>query len=968
MRRVMNDLARLRAVRRWGVWCRDVGATFLTLVGASVAWGQVPPGFVDQPVASGWTQAVGVTFAPVGGVASGRMFVWEKSGRVWNVENGVKAAQPLIDLSEEVGDWRDYGLLGFCLDPNFSINGHIYLFYVVDFHHLAHFGTPLYDPFANEYNRDSMARITRYTCNAGDGFHTVDYGTRTVLVGETIGSGPAVLHQSHGPGTLLFGADGTLMASMGDGASYDTFDIGGFRTGSSNTGLIDGIISAKEDVGAFRSQMVDSLSGKVLRIDPATGDGVPSNPFFDTNAPRAARSRVWALGLRNPFRMTIRPGTGSANPADGNPGALYIGTVGWGGYEGLYVDDAPGLNFGWPSFEGMDPQLSYINFDTQNKDEPNPLFGVNGCGYEFFPFNTLIIQDTLSPSPSFPNPCDAGEQIPASLHRFVHRRPIIDWSHGGVSRCSFYNGTDSQVLDIGAPGAPVQGPQFGGSASVGGVWYTGTEYPEAFRNTYFHADFAYGWVCSIVCDANNRPSLLQTFMPPGSSATVCVTADPASGDLHYINYDQNGNSVVRRIQYLGANNFPPTAVATASPQLGSSPLVVQFVGSASIDPDGQPLTYLWNFGDGTPVSDQADPVHVYYDDEDITALGTFVAKVDTLVPPGPQGGGNHDPEVMRDGVFPPSVSDDSHAQYDTYHFGEQDNDDWAGYSFPAPRLITGILFQEGIQFVDGGWFDSLNVLARVGGNYVSVPYTIVPAYPGSNGTAWEAFRVTLSTPVEADAILLQGDPGGSANFLSFGEFRVFGPAPSVLPLCRTATLTVTDNVGFASTASVDVVLNNTPPQVTITSPLDGSLYPAYRSITVPMTAVVSDAEHGAGQLTCRWDVVLHHNSHTHPEPPNFACTTSARLDPHGTELGDVFYYEVKLTVTDSDCLSTTAVARIYPDLCTPDYNLDGFLTGEDFDAFVTAFEAGDDTADYTADGFITGEDFDAFLVDFELGC
>ena len=57
---------------------------------------------------------------------------------------------------------------------------------------------------------------------------------------------------------------------------------------------------AEENVGAFRSQMVDSLAGKVLRLDPETCDGVPSNPFYSAAAPRAAKSRVWswACGTR----------------------------------------------------------------------------------------------------------------------------------------------------------------------------------------------------------------------------------------------------------------------------------------------------------------------------------------------------------------------------------------------------------------------------------------------------------------------------------------------------------------------------------------------------------------------------------------------------------------------------------------------------------------------------------------------
>ena len=43
-------------------------------------------------------------------------------------------------------------------------------------------------------------------------------------------------------------------------------------------------------------------------VDPATGDGLPSNPFYDAAAPRSWASRVWTLGLRQPFRATLRPG------------------------------------------------------------------------------------------------------------------------------------------------------------------------------------------------------------------------------------------------------------------------------------------------------------------------------------------------------------------------------------------------------------------------------------------------------------------------------------------------------------------------------------------------------------------------------------------------------------------------------------------------------------------------------------
>ncbi|MEZ4738217.1 MAG: PQQ-dependent sugar dehydrogenase [Flavobacteriales bacterium] len=73
--------------------------------------------------------------------ANGRQYVWEKGGRVWIINNGVRLPAPLIDISAEVGNWRDHGLLGFALDPNFLSNGRVYLMYGVDRHHLMNFGT-----------------------------------------------------------------------------------------------------------------------------------------------------------------------------------------------------------------------------------------------------------------------------------------------------------------------------------------------------------------------------------------------------------------------------------------------------------------------------------------------------------------------------------------------------------------------------------------------------------------------------------------------------------------------------------------------------------------------------------------------------------------------------------------------------------------------------------------------------------
>src|SRR3954471_2852879 len=137
----------------------------------------LPAGFSEQTIGGTWNEAVGLLFED-----NGRMYVWERAGRVWIIENGVKASTPLIDLNDEVGGWRDFGLLGFALDPNFRQNGYIYLLYVVDRHYLLNFGTPSYNPASNQYFAATIGRITRYTARSSDGFRSVDMTSRRILL------------------------------------------------------------------------------------------------------------------------------------------------------------------------------------------------------------------------------------------------------------------------------------------------------------------------------------------------------------------------------------------------------------------------------------------------------------------------------------------------------------------------------------------------------------------------------------------------------------------------------------------------------------------------------------------------------------------------------------------------------------------------------------------------------------------
>jgi glucose/arabinose dehydrogenase len=571
-------------------------------------FGQLPAGFNATLLQSGYTQPMGIVFSQQGQ----KMWVWEKSGKIflsnWNGSSYVRQSTPVLNISPEVGDWRDFGFMSVALDPNFATNGLIYCLYTVDRHHLLNFGTANYNAATNAYLAATIHRVTRYKVITSGANQIADPASRTILLGETKSTGVPLLHESHGVGTLVFGRDGSLLVSTGDNASYSSTDIGNATETYHTQAIADGILRSNENVGAYRSQMLTSHCGKILRINPTNGNGYSNNPFYDSANARSAKSRTWALGLRNPFRMCLWKGTGSDDPLDADPGTLLVGDVGWTLWEDFHVISKAGENCGWPYFEGQEAHADYAPRAAAllNRDEPNTN---NTCNKPFFSFEDLIDQERPNQNAGVVGrlPCNNGTPAGNQL-RFYHNRPALAWKHGtDDARHPIFNGTTPVSAQLGTNGVP--GTLFGGNAAGGSAFYTTGGFPTAYHNGYFFADYGENWIK--FAEIHQGPTghwvhSVKNFAPDGfGNGIVCLEVNPLNQSLVYINIV---SGEIRSITF--GSNVAPEVFITANTQSGNSPLTVNFSSQGTFDSNGDALTYLWEFGDGT-TSTAANPSKTY---------------------------------------------------------------------------------------------------------------------------------------------------------------------------------------------------------------------------------------------------------------------------------------------------------------------------------------------------------------------
>ena len=351
---VRSNSAGVRVWRRAWLCAALLG----TLIGTADA-SALPQDFEETTAFSGLTNPTVVRFA-----AGGRVLVAEKSGLVKSFSGpSDTSADVVADLRTQVHNFWDRGLLGMVLDPSFASNQRIYVLYTHDAEIGAsapHWGTagatsdgcPT-PPGPTGDGCVVSGRLSRLTLNG------TPNPPETVLIEDWCQQYP-----SHSVGNLEFGADGALYASAGDGASFNFTDYGQGGNPINPCGdppLPPGgaLTPPTAEGGALRSQDLRTpldpvgLDGTVIRVDPATGAALPSNPNAGSTSSNARR--IIAHGMRNPFRFAISPDD-----------ELWIGDVGWNSWEELnrMPSDPPSVvNFGWPCYEGNGHQGGYDGAD-----------------------------------------------------------------------------------------------------------------------------------------------------------------------------------------------------------------------------------------------------------------------------------------------------------------------------------------------------------------------------------------------------------------------------------------------------------------------------------------------------------------------------------------------------------------------------------------------------------------------------
>ncbi|WP_371643895.1 PQQ-dependent sugar dehydrogenase [Streptomyces mirabilis] len=455
------------------------------------------------------------------------------------------------------------GLQGVGIDPGFSDNRFIYLYYAPPLNTPAG-DAPETGTAADFAPFDGVNRLSRFVLKT-DG--TLDTASEKKILDVQATRGICC----HVGGDIDFDAAGNLYLSTGDDSN--PFQSDGFTPIDERPDR-NPVFDAQRSAGN-----TNDLRGKILRIK-VNADGSYSIPDGNLFPPGTDKTRpeIYAMGFRNPFRFSVDKATGIVYVGDYGPDAGAADPArGPGGQVEFARVTGPG-NFGWPYCTGKND--AYVDYDFATKTS-GAAFDCNA------PKNT---------SPHNTGLTDLPPAQPAWI------------PYDGASVPEFGSGSES----------PMGGPVYHYDASLDSP----VKFPQAYDGNFFAGEFGRRWIKRIASDSAGTVQSINSV--PWTGTQVMDMAFGPDGALYVLDYGTawfggDENSGLYRIENA-TDGHSPVAQAAADRTSGQAALKVSFSSAGSSDADGDALTYSWDFGDGG-TSTAANPSHKY------RTNGTYTATV-----------------------------------------------------------------------------------------------------------------------------------------------------------------------------------------------------------------------------------------------------------------------------------------------------------------------------------------------------
>ncbi|WP_442816428.1 PQQ-dependent sugar dehydrogenase [Streptomyces sp. NBC_01304] len=456
------------------------------------------------------------------------------------------------------------GLQGIGVDPGFSSNRYVYLYYAPKLSTPAG-DAPATGSAADFAPFDGVNRLSRFVLKQ-DG--TLDAASEKKVLDVPASRGICC----HVGGDIDFDKAGNLYLSTGD---------------DSNPFASDGYTPIDERANrnpAYDSQRgagnTNDLRGKILRIK-VNGDGSYAIPSGNLFAPGTAKTRpeIYAMGFRNPFRMSVDKPTGTVFVGDYGPDAGTASASRGPAGQVEFNRITKAGNYGWPYCTGKND--AYVDYD----------FATNTSGAKF---NCAAPKNT--------SPRNTGlTDLPAAQPAWI--------PYDGGSVPEFGSGSESPM------GGPVYRYDAANPSDV--------KFPQSYDGNFFAGEFGRRWIKRIAQGTDGTVQSINSF--PWSGTQVMDMAFGPDGALYVLDYgtgyfNGDANSALYRIENVTGGRSP-IAQAKADKTSGKAPLTVAFSSTGSSDPDGDPVTYAWKFGDGA-ISSAANPSHTYTTNGQYTATLT----------------------------------------------------------------------------------------------------------------------------------------------------------------------------------------------------------------------------------------------------------------------------------------------------------------------------------------------------------